>query len=117
MLSMPLENLHLLDNVSGSVGKARIHRLSRSMRNIRSVEAPLFDGLEETSFDLVKGPSFDDGLADLHQINTPACVTMSEQEQGEKRAPLLPNEKRDWSLGDANQLISYAFQTNSVGVV
>ena len=97
-LSMRLENLNLLDNVSGSVDKAHIHSLSRSMRNIKSLEVPSFDGLEETSFDSVKSL---DEVEDLHQIHTPAHVTMSEQDQ----EVLSDGKMAAWSLCDANRLV------------
>lgn len=100
---MRLENLNHLDNVSGFVDKAHIHSLSRSMRNIKSLEVPSFDGLEETSFDVET--TFDsvkslDEVEDLHQIHTLARVTMSKQDQG-----VLSDGKMDWSLCDANRLV------------
>ena len=74
MLSMPLENLDQLDEVP--VDKAHVHHmhsLSRSMNNIRSVEAPSFDGSADSSFDVLNSTLFDDGVEYLHQIGTPTC--------------------------------------------
>ena len=123
MLSMPLENLNHLDEVP--VDKTHMHSLSRSMSNIRSVEAPSFDGSEDTSFDVVNSSSFDvavkdpsfDMVKDLQQIDCHPHASTSEQNQREKRAPSLSAGKLDRGLCDVNQLIPYAFHTSTVSVV
>lgn len=118
---MPLDNLHLLDDVSRSVEKAHMHGLSTSMSNIKpiSVEVPSFDGIEGTLFDVVTGPLFDGIVDDLQQIDCHPRISTDGQHQKENRASLLSAGVMDRGVCNENGFISYtcALCTNTVSAL
>ena len=125
-LSVPVENLLLLDEVSKTVGKCRY--LSRSMSNLRSGEDSSFEGVEDPA----KGALMDgrngnqavvgvnvtvpEGVEKGH-INSQTHLSTPDHSLREKRASSLSAGKKDRGLYEMNQLIPFACHTTTVSVV